>query len=263
MKSMSRQTLFHRFRFGWLVVLCLSLHIGGHVAAQQREGHPRVGTPTSQLFPTGLPTGYVGQAALLQPLPMQGYYQPVKVILPEGTSVAFPTNNTLIVPKEAPVQVGLLVGRVYRFQITQIPFYGGSELYPTLEIVNRLYPPPGKEQEFPVEVEITQDDLEIALSGRLVTRVIYLEDPQFALATKGEDKASLSLTIAPGENPLTEAQRMGRPMAILRMGNRQFVPDDNIAAFFFGSPPWLGPVVPPFVAQSLLVQQVGYESQSK
>jgi len=187
---------------------------------------------------------------LLSPLPVQGYYQPVKVILPEGTSVAFAINDTLMKPQEAPVQAGLLVGRVYRFQISQIPYYGGEELYPTLEVINRLYPPPGKEQEFPVEVEITQEDLELALSGQLVTRVIYLEDPQIALATKGEDKTSLSLTLGPGENPLKEAQRMGRPMAILRMGNRQFVPDDNAAAFFFGSPPWLGVIVPPIVSQN-------------
>ena len=238
-----------------LLITGVLLLLTGHVTAQQREGH----SP----YPVGLPTGYVGQGALLSPLPLQGYYQPVKMILPEGTAVAFAMNDALIVPQEAPVQVGLLVGRVYRFQISQIPYYGGEELYPTLEIINRLYPPPGKEHEFPVEIEITQEDMELALSGRLVTRIIYLEDPQFALATKGEDKASLSLTLGPGDNPLTEAQRMGRPMAILRMGNRRFVPDDNAAAFFFGSPPWLGMVVPPTVLSPLPLQQVGYESQSQ
>jgi len=261
---MSRQTI------RWLLVFSVSLFVTGQVTAQQREGHTRVGTPTSQLFPAGLPTGYVGQGALLSPLPLQGYYQPAKVILPEGTAVAFALHDAWMMPQEAPVQVGLLVGRVYRFQISQIPYYGGEELYPTLEIINRLYPPPGKEQEFPVEVEITQDDLELALSGRLVTRVIYLEDPQIALATKGEDRALLSLTLGPGDNPLTEAQHMGRPMAILRMGNRQFVPDENNTAFFFGSPPVsyagstrLGPIVSPTVPQQLPLQQAGYESQSK
>ena len=239
MMPKSRQTSYHRL--GWLVLVGILL-LAGQAKAQQREGHP--------LYPTGLPTGYVGQGALLSPLPVQGYYQPVKVILPEGTAVAFAMNDAFIEPQEAPMQVGLLVGRVYRFQISQIPYYGGEELYPTLEIINRLYPPPGKEQEFSVEVEITQEDMELALSGRLVTRVIYLEDPQIALATKGEDKATLSLTVAPGENPLTEAKRMGRPMAILRMGNRQYVPDENAAAFFFDSPTWLRPVVPPVVSQT-------------
>ena len=256
MKPMFRQMTC--CRFAWLLVLGISLPIPGlllglmpgHVVAQQQEGHP--------LYPAGLPTGYVGQGALLQPLPMQGYYQPVKVILPEGTAVAFAQNDAFIVPQEAPVQVGLLVGRVYRFQITQIPYYSGAELYPTLEIINRLYPPPGKEEEFPVEIEITQDDLELALSGRLITRVIYLEDPLTALPTRGEDKASLSLTLEPAQNPLTEAQRLGRPMAILRMGNRQYVPDENGSAFFFGCPPMLWPVMP----QPLPVQNIQFESQN-
>jgi len=248
MKPMFRQVTC--CRFAWLLVLGISLLLTQHVTAQQGQGHP--------LYPTGLPTGYVGQGALLQPLPMQGYYQPVKVILPEGTAVAFAQNDTFFVPQEAPVQMGLLVGRVYRFQITQIPYYSGAELYPTLEIINRLYPPPGSEEEFPVEIEITQEDLELALSGRLVTRIIFLEDPLTALATRGEDKASLSLTLEPAQNPLTEAQRLGRPMAILRMGNRQYVPDENASTFFFGCPPLLGPVL----QQPLPLQSIQYESQS-
>ena len=253
-KSKSPEARYRRF--GWLLILSLSLLVTNHATAQQQQRHP--------LFPAGLPTGYVGQGALLQPLPMQGYYQPVKVILPEGTAVAFAVNDSFFVPQEAPVQVGLLVGHVYRFQITQIPYYSGAELYPTLEMINRLYPPPGKENEFPVEIEITQEDLEFALSGRLVTRVIYLEDPLNALATRGEEKATLSLTVEPSDHPLMEAQRKGRPMAILRMGNRQLVPGETSTELFFGSSPWLrlpsrdqpSPIVPQ------PMQPVLFESQN-
>ena len=236
---------------GWLLVLGISLMVAGNVTAQTREGHP--------LYPTGLPVGSVGQSALLQPLPMQGYYQQVKVILPEGTAVSFAINDAFAVPCEVPMQVGLLVGRVYRFQITQIPYYSGTELYPTLEIVNRLYPPPGQENEFPIEVEITQEDMEIALSGRLVIRVIYLEDPLNALATRGENKATLSHDLEPAQNVLTAAQQKGRPLAILRMGNRQFVPDAHAAAFLFGSPPWLGDQ---FTQQPQQLSGILFESQS-
>ena len=254
MKPMSDQAPCRRF--GGLLLMGIALMLAGLLAqsthAQEREGHP--------LYPAGLPTGYVGQGALLQPLPMQGYYQPVKVILPEGTAVAFAVGDTFVVPQVVPVQLGLLVGRVYRFQITQIPYYSGSELYPTLEIVNRLYPPPGKEDEFPVEIEITQEDLEIALGGRLVIRVIYLEDPLNALATRGDEKATLSLTVEPSDNPLTEAQRKGRPMAIFRMGNRQFVPGESDSTFFYGSPPWFGRPEQ-FEPQPLSLQPIQYESQ--
>lgn len=217
-------------RFGRLIACGIVLLIVGSGIAPAQEGNP--------LYPAGLPTGYAAQSALLQPLPMQGYYQPVKVMLPEGTVVAFAQQGDFVASKAAPSQVGLLVGNVYRFRLTEIPYNSGRELYPTLEIVNRLYPPPGKENEFPVEIEITQEDLEIALSGRLVTRVIYLEDPMTALPTKGEDRMTLTKNLEPAQNPLTAAQQLGRPMAILRMGNRQPLAGENDPAFFFGSPPW-------------------------
>ena len=53
-------------------------------------------------------------------------------------------------------------------------------MYPTIEVINRLYPPQGLENHFPVPVHFTLEELEMALSGRMVTRVIYLEDPQSA-----------------------------------------------------------------------------------
>ena len=229
-------------RFSRLIAWGIIFLIAGSVTAPAQEGHP--------LYPAGLPTGYVGQGALLQPLPMQGYYQPVKIIPPEGTIVSFALQDDFV-PKAAPAQVGLLVGHVYRFRMTEIPYNEGTELYPTLEIINRLYSPQGKENDFPVEIEITQEDLEIALNGHLVTRVVYLEDPLTALPTKGEDKTVLTQNLEPTQNPLHAAEQYGRPMAILRMGNRQPLPGEHDPAFFFGMPPWQDAVV---VAQP--VQQV-------
>lgn len=252
MKSMShpdRCCSFNRL-FVLGISLLVMVLVTSHAASQTREGHP--------LYPAGLPTGYVGQGALLQPLPMRGYFQPVKVTLPEGAGLAFAVNNAFADAEASPVQAGLLVGHVYRFRVTEIPYNFGAELYPTLEIINRLYPPPGRENEFPVEVEITQEDLEIALSGRLVTRVIYLEDPMTALATRGEEKATLTKDLEPAQNPLTAARQVGRPMAILRMGNRQLTPAENTPAFFFGSPPWQSRAP----QQPLPLQSVEIEAQS-
>jgi hypothetical protein len=223
------------FYFGlWHRLACLfvvgAMLTAGNAAAQQGGGH----SP----YPVGLPVGAVGQGTLLQPLPMRGYFQPIRFNLPEGTSLALAENGTFVPPQKAPMQVGLLVGHVYRFQITEIPYNSGLELYPTIEIINRLYPPPGKENEFPVEVEITLEDMELALSGRLVTRVIYLEDPLSALPTQGEEHIILSRELEPTQNPLIAAKQYGRPMAILRMGNRQPTPEEIGPDFLFGSPSW-------------------------
>jgi hypothetical protein len=186
-----------------------------------------------------LPMSVIGQETHLQPISAQGYFQQVKFLLPEGTKVAFALNGEFLLPEAAPFQIGLLVGKTYRFQLTDLPYHAGKELYPSVEVISRLDPPAGKETEFPVEVEMTQEDLEIAMSGRMVTRIIYLEDPFKAQPTTGEERFSLSEELKPDENPLNAAQKRGRPMAILRIGNRQHDTNQSDSTFFFDSPTWV------------------------
>jgi hypothetical protein len=69
--------------------------------------------------------------------------------------------------------------------------------------------------------------------------VIYLEDPETALPIVENPEEQTFFEVGRGENPLEVADRLGRPMAILRMGGR--VPDaaGPDAAFLYGSPPFL------------------------
>ena len=192
---------------------------------------------THQLYPSGMPPGAIGVGAAVAP-PIRGYYQPVKVILPEGCRISFAENGAFDNVSETESLVGLLVGNVYRFRITQLPYYAGVELYPSVELIDRTYAPAGKELEFPLEIELTQEDLELAAQGRFVVRIVYLEDPFTALPTKGEEKVKLTHEAASGQNPLDMAAGLGRPMAIVRIGSR--IIDDRTGfdpAFFFGSPP--------------------------
>ena len=213
------------------VLFFLSVIASVQHACAQPAGHP--------LYPAGLPVGAVAEGTVLQPLPLQGYFQPVRLILPEGCAVSFAEGDMFSTPwSPASDLVALLVGQVYRFQINGIPYNAGRELYPTIEMIGRLYPPPGKENEFPVEIEITQEDMELALAGKLVVKVIYLEDPLTALATRGPERTSLSHDVAAAQNPYREAANLGRPMVILRMGNRQPEHRAIEPAFFFGSPVW-------------------------
>ena len=73
------------------------------------------------------------------------------------------------------------IGYVYRLQVTSIPNNDGVDIYPTIELIDRLYPPPGLALRFPIPIDLTQDELELAASGAFVTRVIYVEDPLHAL----------------------------------------------------------------------------------
>jgi hypothetical protein len=142
------------------------------------------------------------------------------------------------VPSPAPRKAGLLIGQVYRLRVTNIPLHAGLEVFPTIEVIDRLYPPPNQMWRFPIEIELSLADLVLALEGKFVTRVIYLEDPMFALPVPKDPNAQDWFETAPGTDPLAVADQLGRPVAIVRMGARH--PDRNPGAgtdFFFGSPP--------------------------
>ena len=57
--------------------------------------------------------------------------------------------------------------------------------------------------------------------SRLVTKIIYLEDPDQAIPFRlPKDQVSV-LTLSPTEPPLRIASALGRPVAIVRMGVRK------------------------------------------
>jgi hypothetical protein len=117
--------------------------------------------------------------------------------------------------------VGLQIGPVYRFSVGDIPNHPEVELFPTIELIDRLYPPAGLALRYPIPVELTQDELELAADGAFVTRVIYVEDPHQALpVAQHRDSDQRWVEAPPGEDPLVTADRFGRAVAILRLGGR-------------------------------------------
>ncbi len=57
--------------------------------------------------------------------------------------------------------------------------------------------------------------------GRLVTKVIYLEDPDQAIPLKMAKDEVPVVTLNPTEPPLRVASALGRPVAIVRIGGRR------------------------------------------
>jgi len=85
---------------------------------------------------------------------------------------------------------------------------------------------------------LTLEDLRLALAGKFVTRVIYLEDPHWAVPYKQGVDGQHWFEAGPGTDPLAIADQLGRPVAILRMGAR--LPDTAgppRMGFLFGCPP--------------------------
>jgi hypothetical protein len=167
-----------------------------------------------------MPPGFVSQGQLLHSPLIPGYVQPIEILVPDGVRVSFNLGGKFEEPRTGPVRVGMLVGPIYQLRITHIPFREGFEVYPTIEVINRLYAPPEQAQSFSVPVQLTLEEIEFALDGRYVTRVIYLEDAETAAPVREDPSVQRFFEAPPGQDPLRIADQLGRPMAILRMGSR-------------------------------------------
>ena len=113
-------------------------------------------------------------------------------------------------------------GAVYRLDLTNIPGYDGLEFYPTLEV----YPAHPTTDSFlahsSVPVQITDEDLEQVRTNNFVTKVIYLPDPRFQELAIAGVETLVSTRLAPGVDPVAEADRRGTIMAVLRIGNKNY-----------------------------------------
>jgi hypothetical protein len=161
--------------------------------------------------------------------------QPVRVeIAGQGGMVSFYQGpDAKEISLAAPALAGLRVGLVYRLKISDLADYPGVELFPTVELIDRLHPPRGQELEFPVPIILTAEEIDMALEGRLVTKVIYLEQPDRAIPIRNLT-ADRTRTLQPRENVLAMADQAGRPMVIVRLGGR--IPDAAALEMgFFGS----------------------------
>ena len=193
-----------------------------------------------------MPPGAIGHQQLQRLGPLSGFFQPVEIKAPPGALVSLAAADQFGQAEAVPVRVGMQVGSVYRLRVTNLPLAEGLEVFPTIEIVNRLYPPPGQERRFPIPVELTQEDLNLALEGKFVTRVIYLEDPATAMPLRGDVAGQTWFELGPGRDPLAVADVLGRPVAIVRMGAK--LPGDGLCPdphFFYGSPPFVHYPPPP------------------
>jgi hypothetical protein len=182
-----------------------------------------------------MPPGAIGSLRLQRGGPLLGYFQPVRIRAPEGARIALAAEG-FDQSQYGDVLVGMQIGRVYRLMVTDIPNNPGLEVYPTIELVDRLYPPPGLALRFPIPIELTQHELELAATGSFVTRVIYVEDPHTALpVAQPADGEQAWIEAPPGEDPLVTADERGRPVAILRIGSR--VPSADAQATDYEEPP--------------------------
>ena len=137
---------------------------------------------------------------------------------------------------EAPVTVGMRTGYVYRVKLGGMAKYPGVNLYPTLEIRGRVQLPARMNPaDYPASVVLTDDDIEKALRGGLITKVVYLENPNRAASVTWRQDDPPERTLQATEDPWAEAWTLGRPVLILRLGERAVSPEELAAGSFAGT----------------------------
>jgi uncharacterized repeat protein (TIGR01451 family) len=127
----------------------------------------------------------------------------------------------------APVAVGLRPGYIYRFRMQGMKDFPDVVLYPSLEVRGSLELQ-GKlhAADYPAPVTLTEADVRRILAGVLVTKVIYLEHPERATPVAATTGQVLEADIPSYRDPLEEARVLGRPVAILRIGERSYGPSE-------------------------------------
>jgi hypothetical protein len=183
--------------------------------------------PLNQMSPPGTSAQWAINAARVTP----NYFQPVRVLLHQPGTVTFYESIDRPVELAAPAQASLIVGRTYRMKLSGLEHFPGVDFFPSIELIDRLHPPAGREEDYPIDFEFTQEELEWAANGRLVTKVVYLEQPQ-RIPTVMLDRAQRIQTIEPSRDVLAEADSLGRPMAIVRLGGRTPDPHRPDPVFF-------------------------------
>lgn len=200
-------------------LLC-ALLIASTAAAQQ---------PQRRISPLDhrAPAGKVAHWNVLANPCIHAYPQPVRISVPGTARVTFfdgvhPEGVTV----DAPGQAKLPVGYVYRMKISDLSGHPGVELYPTVEVLDRLHPPADQVDQYPIPIELTEEEIAAVLADRMVTKVVYLERQDLPRPAHRRAKVSLN-EVAPQINLLESANTMGRPVAILRIGGRTLTPAEQ------------------------------------
>lgn len=158
--------------------------------------------------------------------------QIVRFVGPEGVQVEVldPAPEPIMaeVAGEGLASFALRVGVAYRLRLSNLPDRPGAEIFPMLEVVGHLHRPPGIDPlKYPIRVQLEDDDFtDVVARGQMVTKAIYLEDPELALPLRMPRGEIPIATLGPSEDPLQVAAALGRVMVLVKIGGRMPLPGE-------------------------------------
>lgn len=217
---------------GMLMGLAIACGVFGNVAHAQETRNSDRYPLLDHRVPPGTWGQWVQSAGRVNGLE----FQSVRVELPSAGTVTWFAGSRDDVKTMSAAK--LAVGQSYRFKLSDLPEFPGIELYPSIELLDRLHPPTGHADKFAMPLTFTIDELDAAIDGRMVTKVVYLEQPQLALPFELSGDTAVR-TLQPQANLIEEADRTGRPLAIIRMGGRLPASNETRGPFFGSGAPVL------------------------
>jgi uncharacterized repeat protein (TIGR01451 family) len=192
----------------------------------------------------------LGLATLQAQEPRGGFIPPPGKLHVRLTGDANTTISYLAAPNtwksaKLPSELTLQPGARYLLKVENLPNLQGLTFYPTLEVLDVLYLPPKlKASEHPAPILFTEQDGLAVVHGAMVTKVVTLEDPESPFVGMNGNVNGADADPLGGLDALSFAKQLGRPVAILRWGNKEPTADDLAGRSLSMGKPVCGPVVP-------------------
>jgi uncharacterized repeat protein (TIGR01451 family) len=135
-----------------------------------------------------------------------------------------------------PCLVGFRPGYQYRIELGGLPAQlrpsgattpPGTQsppqtISPSLDVIGSLRPVPCVcPWDHPACIVFMEDDFAAVRAGSVVSKVIVLERPETAIPIATTCDSPYELTVLPNRDPMVEAQKHGRPLLVLQMGDSQ------------------------------------------
>jgi uncharacterized repeat protein (TIGR01451 family) len=178
----------------------------------------------------------------------------LRVVAPDGVRVTLRPGTPAARTFTEPVAFGVRPGYVARFRLEGLPEEPSLAIDPSIEVRSSLFLPVVlKPEEFPATLTLTIDDVRVIVGGGMVTKVIYLENPDLAPPDASTPDQPLERDVVRGEDPIEEARKRGRILAIVRLGGLALSPAELAAQDITGvvhvpgeplSPPAGPPMLP-------------------
>jgi hypothetical protein len=220
-----------KIRFSrWIMLLAVAISFSGCAmqehnlppAARLRGPGPGIDGPGPAIMPPMMPPpGMMMQGGMQMP----GQQKAVQVLFnsPDGMQVRWDVTGSGgfdSLPLITPGRHNFPEGGIFRLKLTNIEGLPGVELFPTVEIGPTTPRTDAFLAHNAIPVQFTTEDFEQVMAGNFVTKVIYLPDPEFQQMALANVETLVSTRLDPGVDPVTEADRRGAIMGVIRLGNK-------------------------------------------